>query len=187
MRNALCALALAQLPMVLSGQRPEYQAGVIYGPKAAFEISAPEGWVLDNTSGRSNGLDCVLYLSGSTWQSSPVIMYAKVASTQFERVEDFLEFTHREYEKDEPAPTLTRMPTVAINDTLMAIVESNAGGVHDSYEATAYVQVPGAVCYIVFSARNEAGFRSYAQALSEAVRTFRYRPEYIGLEKKIDR
>ena len=175
-------LIAAQFPVTLIGQVPVYPAGVIHGPKAAFEISAPEGWVLDNMSGKSNGLDCVLYLSGSSWQNSPVIMYAKVASTRFERVEDFLEFTHQEYEKDDPAPMVGNMPPVTINDSLTAVIESYSGGVHGSFEATAYIQVPRAVCYIVFSARNEAGFRSYAQALSGVVRTFRYRPEYIGFE-----
>ena len=182
MRKTFCLLIAAQFPVTLIGQVPVYPAGVIHGPKAAFEISAPEGWVLDNMSGKSNGLDCVLYLSGSSWQNSPVIMYAKVASTRFERVEDFLEFTHQEYEKDDPAPMVGNMPPVTINDSLTAVIESYSGGVHGSFEATAYIQVPRAVCYIVFSARNEAGFRSYAQALSGVVRTFRYRPEYIGFE-----
>jgi len=26
----------------------KYRGGIVYGPKAAFNISAPEGWVLDN-------------------------------------------------------------------------------------------------------------------------------------------
>ena len=38
-----------------------YRGGIVYGPKAAFNISAPEGWVLDNESGRDQGMPCVLY------------------------------------------------------------------------------------------------------------------------------
>ena len=172
------------LVQVLFAQGSVYPAGVVYGPNAAFQISAPDGWVLDNRSGLSNGLHCVLYLTGSSWQDSPVIMYAKVASTRFESIQTFLEFTHQEYAKDDPAPKLEPMPPVVINDTLTATVESLSGGVHGSHEATAYVQVPGAVCYVVFSARNEADFRSYVRALPEAVGTFRYRPEYIGFGER---
>jgi len=28
----------------------KYPGGIVYGPKAAFNISAPDGWVLDNES-----------------------------------------------------------------------------------------------------------------------------------------
>jgi hypothetical protein len=39
----------------------KYRGGIVYGPKAAFNIAAPEGWVLDNKSGMSQGQPCVLY------------------------------------------------------------------------------------------------------------------------------
>jgi hypothetical protein len=32
-----------------------YRGGIVYGPKAAFNIGAPKGWVLDNESGASQG------------------------------------------------------------------------------------------------------------------------------------
>jgi len=35
-----------------------YPGGIVYGPKAAFNIAATEGWVLDNTSGAEQGLPC---------------------------------------------------------------------------------------------------------------------------------
>jgi hypothetical protein len=37
---------------------------IVYGPKAAFNIAAPDGWVIDNTAGAENGLPCVLYRKG---------------------------------------------------------------------------------------------------------------------------
>ncbi|MEY2526202.1 MAG: hypothetical protein QOE73_973, partial [Verrucomicrobiota bacterium] len=39
--------------------------GIVYGPKAAFNITAPDGWVLDNHAGTDQGLPCVLYPKGS--------------------------------------------------------------------------------------------------------------------------
>jgi hypothetical protein len=181
MTRTCCFALVVWSTGLLPAQDHVFPAGVVYGPKAAFEVTAPEGWVLDNTAGLSNGLQCVLYLSRSSWQGSPVIMYAKIASPRFERLDDFLEFTRKEYAKDDPLPTLERMAPITINDSLSAVVMSCTGGVHDNHEQTAYVQVPGAVCYVVFSARDEAGFKMYAHALAETVRTFHYRPEYIGL------
>ena len=43
----------------------KYPGGIVYGPKAAFNIAAPEGWVLDNESGVEQGLPCVLYPKGT--------------------------------------------------------------------------------------------------------------------------
>ena len=72
----LCSSVLAQ---------ENYRGGIVYGPKAAFNISAPQGWVLDNEAGAGQSLPCVLYPKGSTWADAKTIMYAKIASTQYER------------------------------------------------------------------------------------------------------
>ena len=44
-----------------------FPGGIVYGPKAAFHIAAPEGWVLDNQAGAEQGLPCVLYPKVPTW------------------------------------------------------------------------------------------------------------------------
>jgi hypothetical protein len=32
-----------------------FRGGIVYGPKAVFNIAAPDGWVLDNKSGVKQG------------------------------------------------------------------------------------------------------------------------------------
>ena len=55
MKTKMCILALlgitALSPCMLAQEN--YRGGIVHGPKAAFNISAPEGWVLDNESGVS--------------------------------------------------------------------------------------------------------------------------------------
>src|SRR4051794_26695311 len=58
--------------------------GIVYGPKGAFNISAPKGWKLDPTAGSGDGLPCVLYPEGSIWNTADPLMYAKIASTTYE-------------------------------------------------------------------------------------------------------
>ena len=48
-------LALLFLPALVAAQNKNV-GGIVYGPKAAFNIAAPEGWVLDNESGVEQGL-----------------------------------------------------------------------------------------------------------------------------------
>jgi hypothetical protein len=83
----LCSRVLAQ---------DNYRGGIVYGPKAAFNISAPDGWVLGNEGGAEQGLPCVLYPKGSSWSDTRTIMYAKIASTQYEDVDKFVAIAIKE-------------------------------------------------------------------------------------------
>jgi hypothetical protein len=79
--GAICPPMLAQ--ETLGG-------GSVHGPKAGFNISAPEGWVVDNESGKAQELPCVLYPKGESWSNTKTGMYAKVASPQWEGVNAFV-------------------------------------------------------------------------------------------------
>ncbi len=74
--------------------------GIVYGPKGAFNLSAPKGWKLDPTAGAGNGLPCVLYPEGTTWQTADPLMYAKVASTQYENADLFAKEAIEDMEKN---------------------------------------------------------------------------------------
>jgi hypothetical protein len=87
--GVVALLTVSVLSPSMLGQEG-YRGGIVYGPKAAFDIRAPEGWVLDNESGKSQGLPCVLYPKGSSWADAKTIMYAKIASTEFEDVNEFV-------------------------------------------------------------------------------------------------
>ena len=55
MKTKMCILALlgiTALSLCMLAQE-NYRGGIVHGPKAAFNISAPEGWVLDNESGNA--------------------------------------------------------------------------------------------------------------------------------------
>jgi hypothetical protein len=82
-------LELLFLPTRVPAQE-KYREGIVHGPKAGFNISAPEGWVLDNESGVNQGMPCVLYPKGSSWSDATTVMYASIASPQFEGVNMFV-------------------------------------------------------------------------------------------------
>ena len=161
-------------------QESKYPAGIIYGPKAAFKIDAPSGWILDNKSGLSNGLHCVLYLNKYSWKDSPVVMYAKIASTEFENVDTFIVFAIKSYLKQDSNFIYNKYATKKINEKDSAIIYDYYGGPYYNFERVAYIQVPKAVCYIVFSSINKESFDSYSNDLLNVVKTFIYKPEYIN-------
>src|SRR5437867_10360264 len=82
-------LGLLVLPAGVPGQEKD-PAGIVRGPKAGFNISAPEGWVVDNEAGVNQGMPCVLYPKGSSWSDAKTVMYANIASPEFEGVNAFV-------------------------------------------------------------------------------------------------
>jgi hypothetical protein len=164
----------------LTSAKDTYPGGIVYGPKAAFKISAPEGWVLDNSAGVAQGLPCVLYPKGSSWAGAKTIMYARIASTQYTDAETFVATAIKEMEKVHGLPK-QKIESGKTGDGQAYFVNEYAPTKsYSQYERVAYVQLPRAVAYIVLSARDATSYRKHAGALKEVLKSFAY------LEPKID-
>jgi tetratricopeptide (TPR) repeat protein len=150
------------------------RGGIVYGPKAAFNISAPEGWVLDNESGVNQGQPCVLYPKGSTWQDAKTVMYAKIASTEFEDVKAFVAFAIKGMQEKHGLPKEKIESGKTKDGRPYFINEYPATKNYSQWERVAYVQLPHAVAYIVLSSRDQASYRKDAPALTEAVKSVFY-------------
>jgi hypothetical protein len=157
-----------------------YRGGIVYGPKAAFKIDAPEGWVLDNQAGAEQGLPCVLYPKGESWADSRTVMYAKIAGTKFEDVTEFVTFAIKGMEKTHGKPKEKIDKGKTGDGQSFFINEYPATKTYSQWERVAYIQLPKAVAYIVLSSRDEASYRKDAPALREVLKTFAY------LEPKVD-
>jgi hypothetical protein len=166
---------LALLVVRVGGFAQEtHPGGIVYGPKAAFKIDAPPGWVLDNSVGVEQGLPCVLYPKGSTWADANAIMYAKIASTQYEDVGKFVANAIQQMEKVHGKPK-EKVDTGKTSDGQPYFInEYPATKSYSQWERVAYIQLPKAVAYIVFSARDEASYRKNFHALNEALKSFAY-------------
>jgi hypothetical protein len=175
----LCAGISAQVPEV-----PEtFPNGVVYGPKAAFAIAAPNGWVLDNKSGEADGLPCVLYPKDTTWQTAPVVMYAKIASTTYEDAKEFIKIAIENMIKQRPGFTHRQVAAGKTNEGLQWIInEYPATQSYPRVERVAYVQMPKAVAFVVMSAENADVAVRYAVALEDVVASFAYKEEFIGYQ-----
>ena len=174
MRPLSIACIVLLLVGVRSSGQEKYRGGIVYGPKAAFNISAPEGWVLDNQSGADQGLPCVLYPKGSSWQDAETIMYAKIASTQFEDVGKFVAMAIKEMEKAHGMPKQKVESGKTGDGQSYFINEYPATKTYSQWERVAYVQLPRAVAYIVLSSRDEPSYRKYSSALTQVLKSFAY-------------
>jgi hypothetical protein len=152
----------------------KYAGGIVYGPKAAFNISAPQGWVLDNESGVEQGLPCVLYPKGESWADARTVMYAKIAGTDYEDAYKFAAVAIKQMESKHGKPKEKIDKGKTGNGQPFFINEYPATKTYSQWERVAYIQLPKAVAYIVLSSRDETSYRKDAPALSEVLRTFTY-------------
>ena len=149
--------------------------GLVYGPKAAFNIAAPEGWVIDNSAGAGNGLPCVLYRKGQTWETADPLMYAKIASTTVEEAEPFVRTAIEEMKKERGDYKVKRIEAGKTKDGRDYFInEYSPNQRYPRIERVAYVQLPKAVAYIVYSGDHEALFRKHQVALKQLLDCFTY-------------
>lgn len=160
---------------IVYSQNSQLPIGVVASSKAAFQITAPKNWVLDDTSGLSSGLPCVLYLSGFTRENSSATIYCGVAAPAYTDVESYIQLyiaEFRKYGSQESESLYKRLPPRKIDCSLSAIIYDYQGSVHNTFERVAYIQVPDAVCSITFSAKNKEDFQKYADAIYDVIDSF---------------
>jgi len=148
--------------------------GIVYGPKGAFNISAPKGWKLDPTAGAQQHLPCVLYPDGASWETADPLMYAKIASTIYEDYEAFAKDAIDDMKKKRAGFTMKRIASgKTAGGQAYFINDYPPCEGYKRFERVAYVQLPKAVAYIVFSADKKAAFQKQQGALEETVKSLR--------------
>lgn len=160
-------LLLTLLPGASADQVP---SAIVHGPKGAFNITAPTGWVIDNTAGESDGLPCVLFRKGQTWETAEPLMYAKIASTTHEDAEAFARTAIEEMKKQRGEYEVKRVAAGKTKGGQAYFINHYSPSKnYPRTERVAYVQMPQAVAYFVFSCDDEKSLRKHQRALTEVV------------------
>ena len=163
--GSICTLMLAE---------ETSPSGTVRGPKAGFSISAPEGWVVDNESGKGQGLPCVLYPKGSSWADAKTGMYAKVASPQWEGVNAFVTWAIEGMKATHGMPKEKIASGKTKDGHDYFINEYPATKTYSQWERVGYVQLPQGVAYIVLTSRDKASYQKDSGALEKALQTLVY-------------
>jgi tetratricopeptide (TPR) repeat protein len=176
MKTKLCVVVFLALgPFCPYGSAQEaFRGGTVYGPKAGFNISAPEGWVVDNEAGKEQGMPCVLYPKGSSWSDAKTVMYANIAGTEFEGVNVFVAMAIKEMEKihGRPKEKIASGKTKDGHDYF--INEYPATKTYSQWERVGYVQLPRGVAFIVLTSRDKASYQRDSDKLEKVLKTLVY-------------
>jgi len=186
--NRILLIALLSVVASVGGNAQPSAGGVVYGPKGAFNINAPKGWVLDPSAGAGQGQPCVLYLKDSTWETSDPVMYARIASTNTEDSEAFARHAIEDMKAKRPGIKPKRIGAGKTAGGLSYFInEYPPTKNYGRSERVAYVQLPKAVAYIVFSADEGSAYRKHKVALEETVKSMlSLEVDYPGKSEKAE-
>src|SRR6266567_9547914 len=150
------------------------QGGIVRGPKAGFNISAPEGWVVDNEAGLNQGMPCVLYPKGSSWSDAKTVMYANMAGAEFEGVNAFVEMAIKEMKAKHGIPKEKIASGKTQDGHDYFVNEYPATKTYSQWERVGYVQLPRGVAFIVLTSRDKASYQKDSDKLEKVLKTLVY-------------
>ena len=146
-------------------------AGIVHGPKAGFDITAPEGWVLDTEAGQGQDMPCVLYPKDSSWADAKTVMYAKVASPQWEGVNTFVQWAIQGMKEKHGLPKEKIASGKTKDGHDYFINEYPATKNYSQWERVGYVQLPQGVAYIVLTSRDQASYQKDSGVLEKVLQS----------------
>jgi hypothetical protein len=162
------------------------RALVIEGDNHLFMISAPDGWVLDDTSGMGSRIRCVFYPKGEKWNTAPTVMYvnplhgygAKTRTVSALMAED-----EKSFRQKAPKGKVTDGGTIQTMGKKTATVRyfSYDGG--PAHEAVAYVPEEELVMLLVLSSKTPEGFQGALPAYRDMVQSY----AWVGSNKEFGR
>jgi tetratricopeptide (TPR) repeat protein len=162
------ALAISPICTVLG---EETSPGIVHGPKAGFNITAPEGWVLDTEAGKGQGFQCVLYPKVSSWRDAKTVMYANVAAPQWEGVNVFVAMAIKEMKAKHGIPKEKIASGKTKDGHDYFINEYPATKTYSQWERVGYVQLPQGVGYIVLTSRDQTSYKKDSGVLEKVLQS----------------
>jgi len=173
------ATAKASKPTAAAKPAPSDTAGrkalVIEGDNHLFMVSAPQGWVLDDTSGMGSRIRCVFYPKGEKWKTAPTVMYVNPLhgfGTKSRTVSALMAEDEKSFRSKAPQGKVTDGGTIQTTGKKTAVVRyfSYDGG--PAKEAVAYVPEAELVMLLVLSSKTPEGFMGALPAYREMVQSY---------------
>lgn len=170
--------------MPIAGDR---KAFVIEGDDHLFMVAAPEGWVLDDTSGMGSRIRCVFYPKGQQWASAPTVMYVNPLhgyTAKTRTVSALIAEDVRQFMKRAPKGRVVdagRQPTGGAGKEAIVRYFSEDGG--PPHEAVAYVPEKDLVMLVVLSSRTPGGFQAALPAYKSLLSSY----AWVGTNREFGR
>ncbi|MDA3843687.1 MAG: hypothetical protein PF588_04865, partial [Candidatus Kapabacteria bacterium] len=161
-------------------KRSDLPQNITSSPSAAFQIDAPNGWVIDNSPLEEvGGAGIMLLMDGYELVSSPGFMVGMVSLPSENDMDSFIASEFKVYKKTDKDGYKKQIKTGKVEGHDYIIMDYVPGNKGD-HQRVLYVQMNNAVAQIMFSAVTRANFIDHADAIYEVLNTFKSVPKYIG-------
>ena len=162
------------------------KALVIEGDDHLFMVAAPQGWVLDDTSGMGSRIRCVFYPKGQKWANAPTVMYVNPLHGYTARIRTVSALIN-----DDVSKFMKRAPKGRVIDAGKITTASKKQGIVRHFsddggppqEAVAYIPEKDLVMLVVLSSRTPQGFRAALPAYEQLISTY----AWVGTNKEYGR
>ncbi len=168
--------AVLGLLISASLQAQEGGAGILYGRGHAYSLTAPKGWVLDNSSGVDQGLHAVFYREGESWSTGTAVMYTNVAPLDSAAAETGMQAMANDIRSmKEGSPQLQVEPQDTIVTTQQhrkAVVQHFDFGKDGNQESVAYISERTVLVMVVLTARDKRSYKKALKAFRDLVESY---------------
>ena len=144
--------------------------------QARYTLSAPEGWVVDTESGKSQGLHVVMYPKGQSWSSGRVVMYGNAASKDLPgnaSADEVMSSDIEAFKKRSPALKISSLQTSTIQGNKKVLLREFQGSIGGAYEAVAYIDEPKSVVILALSARTKEDFAEARPSFDQMIASYK--------------
>ncbi len=177
MKTSIATLAavlfMALLPA--SALIMEGGGGILYGQTYAFNVKAPKGWIFDNESGVQQGMDCVFYPKGQTWEDSPVIAYARARerTKEVQTADDAAKAAIDDFHaRGNPKYEGKRVKTIKTKNGKEGVIYHFSGDKFGNYEAMVYFVEDKTINMVILNARKQKAFESALPAFEQLAESY---------------
>ncbi|MBN1983414.1 MAG: hypothetical protein JW795_17890 [Chitinivibrionales bacterium] len=142
----------------------EFKSGMLFGGNHSYYFTAPDGWILDNKSGVSQGLHMVFYPEGETWANSPVIAYGRSVSKNdnLTSIQDQVKQTVKDFhDNGSPKYKAMKHKTVKIDSGKSAEIYFFEGDKWGNYEAVGYIEENSGINFLVYNSSSKGIFENH--------------------------
>lgn len=151
------------------------KAALIFGRTFALTVRAPRGWTLDSRAGRAQGLNAVLYPTGSSWDESATVMYCQVLGRDAKRDrQSVIEGDLQAYRNGAPTAVVALQSEIPVTKGGPALVQRFAGGARGTIEETAYLEERTVVVLFVLSSRDTSSFQHALDSFKDLVSSYSF-------------
>ena len=157
------------------------ETGIVYGRDHAFTLDAPDGWVLDNASGKPQGLPVVFYRQGATWRTTDVVMYANTSAKQegARTVEELVAYDVAQFRAKSARVKVTELPDIGT-----ARVRRFEGDQYGNHEAVAYIDAGKVIVMLVLSSRTRQSFDDAYPSFEQLVHSYRFLTSNVEIQRQ---